>query len=270
MSKKMTQDEINKLPSVTMGRRDILRGLAAGTVIPLVVAGCETSDGLGSALVSDAQIQQASQAAWVEAQQRERRSTNARYNSQVQRVGQRIVQASGQTQHAWEFVVFESPQRNAWVLPNGKVAFYTGLLDVMENDDQVATVMGHEVGHLARRHATQRARRQASAGLGLAIINAGLGAAGVQNADTWAGILGTGVQYGVILPYSREHELEADQLGVQYMAAGRYNPVEALRFWQTLSAQGGRAPAELLSTHPSSSTRMQALSSQLRGMGYTV
>jgi predicted Zn-dependent protease len=106
--------------------------------------------------------------------------------------------------------------------------------------------------------------------LGLAIINAGLGAAGVQNADTWAGILGTGVQYGVLLPYSREHELEADRLGVQYMAAARYNPVEALSFWQGLSSSSNGAPPELLSTHPSSSSRMSALGAQLRSMGYSV
>ena len=145
----MTEDELNALPRVTMGRRELLVGLAAGTVFPL--AGCATDGGgLGAALVSDAQIMQASQAAWEQARQQETISRDRTLNNTVRRVGQRIVPASGLTQYEWEFVVFDSDQQNAWVLPGGKVAFYRGILETMSNDDQVATVMGHEVAHLSR------------------------------------------------------------------------------------------------------------------------
>lgn len=262
----MTHSSFDDLPRVTMGRRELLLGLAAGTVAPL--AGCATDGSFGQALVSDAQIQQASRAAWNEALQQERVSRDPAKRRRVERVGRRIVPASGLSQYNWEFVVFDSPQQNAWVLPNGKVAFYSGLLDTMANDDQVATVMGHEVGHVRRNHAAQRARQQAAAGIGLAIVGAGLGAADVENPGAWAGILGAGLTFGVLLPYSRQHELEADALGVDYMHAANYRPSQALDFWRTMSARSRRRPVELMSTHPSDATRMAALENHIRARGY--
>ncbi|MEQ8405883.1 MAG: M48 family metalloprotease [Oceanicaulis sp.] len=266
----MSQIDIDKLPRVTLGRRELLRGLAAGTVFPLTAAGC-ASGGLAEALVSDQQILQASSAAWQEALSDQPVSRDPALRRRVERVGQRIVPASGLTQYEWEFVVFDSDTQNAWVLPGGKVAFYRGILETMENDDQVATVMGHEVGHLARNHAAERARRQATAGVGLSIANIALGGAGVENADAWSRILGTGVIYGVILPYSREHELEADRLGVDYMERAGYDPLEALAFWRNKArAAQGNAPPEFASTHPSDSTRIAQLTEMLRGKGYRV
>lgn len=257
---------LDALPRVTMGRRALLVGLAAGTVFPLT--GCATDGGFGQALVSDAQIMQASQAAWDQALSQERQSRDPALRRRVERVGQRIVPASGMTQYQWEFAVFDSDTQNAWVLPGGKVAFYRGLLETMSSDDQVAAVMGHEVAHLARNHAAQRARQQAAAGIGLAVVNTALGAAEVQNADRWAGILGTGVTYGVLLPYSRQHELEADLIGVDYMARAGYRPSAALEFWQAKAAQNSRRTVELLSTHPSDSSRIQNLRQHIAERGY--
>jgi len=259
--------EIDRLPRVKMGRRELLVGLAAGTVFPL--AGCATDSGLGQALVSDSQIMAASQVAWADAKARERSSRDPALRRRVERVGRRIVPASGLTQYDWEFEVFESDAQNAWVLPGGKVAFYRGILDTMENDDQVAAVMGHEVAHLSRNHAAQRARQQAAAGLGLALVNAGLGAVDVENTERWAGILGAGVTYGVLLPYSRQHELEADIIGVDYMARAGYRPSQALAFWRAKEAQNSRRPVELLSTHPSDSTRIQNLRNHIAERGYS-
>ncbi|MCR9130743.1 MAG: M48 family metallopeptidase [Alphaproteobacteria bacterium] len=264
----LSQDEFDKLPRVSMGRRELLIGLAAGTVVPLSVSGCATDGGVGQFLVSDQQIMQASQMAWQEALRENPVSRDPGMRRRVERVGQRIVPASGLTQYQWEFVVFENDQQNAWVLPNGKVAFYSGLLDIMANDDQVATVMGHEVGHVRANHAAQRARQQAAAGLGLAVVGAGLGAADVENSGQWAAILGAGLTFGVLLPYSRQHELEADRLGVDYMNAARYRPSEALDFWRTMSARNQRQPMELMSTHPSNQTRMAALESHIQSRGY--
>jgi predicted Zn-dependent protease len=251
-----------------MGRRQLLVGLAAGTVFPLTVAGCATDGAIGQFLVSDQQIMQASQSAWQQALTEQPVSRDPAMRRRVERVGQRIVPASGLTQYQWEFVVFDSDQQNAWVLPGGKVAFYRGILETMSNDDQVAAVMGHEVAHLARNHASQRARTQAATGLGLAAVNVGLGAADVQNSAQWAGILGAGVTYGVLLPYSREHELEADRLGVDYMARSGYDPRQALDFWEAKAAQNRGGSIELLSTHPSDSTRIAQLREHLRQQGY--
>jgi len=264
----LSQEEIDRLPRVKMGRRELLVGLAAGTVFPLATTGCATDGGVGQFLVSDQQIMQASQMAWQEALRENRVSRDPGMRRRVERVGQRIVPASGMTQYDWEFVVFDNDQQNAWVLPNGKVAFYSGLLDIMANDDQVATVMGHEVGHVRSNHAAQRARQQAAAGLGLAVVGAGLGMADVQNRDRWAGILGAGLTFGVLLPYSREHELEADRLGVDYMHAARYRPSQALDFWQTMEARNRQSPMEFMSTHPSSTTRMAALERHIQSRGY--
>jgi predicted Zn-dependent protease len=260
------QDIIDKAPRVNMGRRELLLGLAAGTVIPLT-AGCETGD-VGQFLVSDSQIQQASAAAWSQALQQERVSRDPAQRRRVERVGNRLVPYSGLSNLNWEFVVFESDAQNAWVLPGGKVAFYRGILDTMTNDDQVAAVMGHEIAHLHYQHATQRARQQAAAGVGLAVINVGLGAAEVQNADRWAGILGAGVTFGVLLPYSRNHELQADLKGVDYMHQAGYRPSQALAFWTAKAAQNQRQQIELLSTHPSSSTRISALRQHIQERGY--
>ena len=269
----MSKIDIDALPRVNMGRREILRGLAAGTVFPLTAAGC-ASGGFAEALVSDQQILQASSMAWQEALQQQPVSRDRALRRRVERVGQRIVPASGLTQYEWEFVVFDDDTQNAWVLPGGKVAFYRGILETMENDDQVATVMGHEVGHMARDHAAERARRQATAGVGLGIANIALGGAGVENAEGWSQILGTGVIYGVILPYSREHELEADRLGIDYMERAGYNPVEALRFWvnkaEAAARAGRNAPPEFSSTHPSDRTRIQQLVQILQSKGYQV
>jgi predicted Zn-dependent protease len=165
---KLTIDQktFENAPRVTMGRREISLGSGRRHRGP-ADAGCETtSGGFGEFLVSDAQIQQASQAAWSQALQQERVSRDPALRRRVERVGNRMVPISGLTQYDWEFVVFESDTQNAWVLPGGKVAFYRGILDTMRNDDEVAVVMGHEIAHVRRNHAAQRARQQAAAGVG--------------------------------------------------------------------------------------------------------
>ena len=259
---------VEEAPRISMGRREILLGLAAGSVIPLTA--CETSGGFGEMLVSDQQIQQASAAAWADALQRETVSRDPSLRRRVERVGNRMVPVSGLNQYDWEFVVFDSDVENAWVLPNGKVAFYRGLLDNMNNDDEIAVVMGHEIAHVRRNHAAQRARQQAAAGVGLAVVSGALGAADVQNADRWAGIIGAGLTFGVILPYSRQHEYEADQLGVDYMAGSGYRPSQSITFWEGMSARsaGRSRPPAFLSTHPNDQQRMSALRSHIQSQGY--
>lgn len=256
---------------IRMNRRQILTGLASGTVVAFA-PGCVENPTLGRSqliLVSEEQIAQLSAQAWQQSLQRERVSRDPALNAQLQRVGRRIAQASGLA-YDWEFVVFDSDQENAWVLPGGKVAFYRGIMETMENDDQVATVMGHEAAHLAGRHAAERASQQQAAGIGLGLASVALDAGDVENTAQWAAILGAGVTFGVLLPYSRRHELEADRFGVDYMVRAGYDPREALDFWTSKAAQqtGRRSVPEFASTHPSDETRIAALREYLVARNY--
>lgn len=257
---------IRKIP---MSRRDIVLGLAAGTIIP--VAGCAQNSALGRSqlqLVSNDQIMMLSQQAWQEALQRERVLRDPRYNRRLQRVGANMVARTGMADLDWEFVVIDSDQVNAWVLPNGKVAFYRGILDIMEEDGHIATVMGHEMGHVAGRHAAERASQQRASQIGLQIAGALLQQQGVDFNDDMAAALGAGVTYGVILPYSRQHEFEADRLGVDYMVMAGYAPHQALDFWVAMSTLHQDASYEFMSTHPSDEARIDAMRAHITAQGY--
>ena len=162
--------------------------------------------------------------------------------------------------------MIESNQVNAFVLPGGQVAFYTGILDIMDNDDQIATVMGHEVGHVAGNHSAERASQQILAGVGLTAATIVAASSDRRHAGAIAAALGAGVTFGIILPYSRKHELEADRLGVRYMAGAGYEPDEALRFWDTMSKKGGNT-IEFMSTHPSDRTRIAAMRDEISRLG---
>ncbi|MCW5725372.1 MAG: M48 family metallopeptidase [Maricaulaceae bacterium] len=255
-------------PRLILDRRELVIGLAAGTIVPFV-SSCAENPSLGRTqmmLVSDAQIQQLSAQAWQDTLRQRRVLRDPPYQRRVDRVGQRIVQSTGMTHLDWEFVVFDSDTVNAFVLPNGKVGFYKGILDIMDNDDHIATVMGHEAGHVAGRHAAERASQQMAANLGLQVISAGL--ADVQYNRQIAGALGAGVTFGVILPYSRQHEYEADRLGLDYMARAGYSTQEAMDFWIAMSMTHQHRTAEFMSTHPSDESRIAAMRQHIRARGY--
>ncbi len=256
-----------------MHRRELIMGLAAGSIVPLV-GGCAENAALGRSqlmLVSDGQLAQLSDQAWQDSLQRERVLRDPSYTRRLQRVGERVVAASGQTHLDWEFVVFDSDTVNAWVLPNGKVGFYKGILDIMATDDHIATVMGHEVGHVAGRHSAERASQQMAAQMGVSLLASAIGSTGSQYAqysDDIGAALGMGVTYGVILPYSREHEYEADRLGVDYMVAGRYDPRQAIDFWVAMSSTNEHRSMEFASTHPSDDNRIAAMRQHIQARGY--
>jgi predicted Zn-dependent protease len=253
-------------------RRDILMGLAAGSILP--IAGCAENAALGRSqfiVISDNQLMQLSDAAWRDSLGTERVLRDPGYQRRVDRVGQRVVQASGLTHLPWEFVVFDSDTVNAWVLPNGKVGVYKGILDIMDTDDHLATVLGHEAGHVRGRHAAERASQQVAAQTGVQLAQMALGQTqtGARYNRQIAAALGAGVTFGVILPYSRSHEYEADRLGMDYMAASGYQPGQAIDFWLAMSDlhQGGRL--EFMSTHPSDENRIAAMREHIRAQGYS-
>lgn len=158
----------------------------------------------------------------------------------------------------WEVVVFDANQVNAFALPGGKIGVYSGLLKVAKNQDQLATVIGHELTHVLAQHSNERLSRSQLAGIGLAAADVALGSSEYRDATLAA--LGVGMEVGVMLPYGRTQEREADRLGLALMARAGFNPAEAVPLWQNMSAAaGGKTPPPLLSTHPSNQSRIAEL-----------
>lgn len=258
----------DKSPTSLVRRRELIIGLAAGTVLPLA-NGCAENPTLGRSqlmLVSDSRLAQMSNQAWQDTLRQERVLNDPSYRRRLERVGARIVPASGLTQYDWEYVVFDSEDRNAWVLPNGKVAFYKGIMDLMETDGHVATVLGHEIAHIAGRHSAERASQQLATQMGVSLLTTAVGSS--EYSQEIGAALGMGATYGIILPYSRAHEYEADRIGVDYMVRAGYDPQDALDFWIGMAAMNQRSSAEFGSTHPSDANRIAAMRQHMQARGY--
>lgn len=155
--------------------------------------------------------------------------------------------------------MFEGEEVNAFALPGKKIGVYEGMMRTARGDDALATVIAHEVAHNVAAHPAERLSSQVAAEAGLNIAGALLGSAGIAQSRAIAGILGAGVQYGVLLPYSRNQELEADRLGLRYMAQAGYDPRAAIAFWQDMQRAGGPRPPTFLSTHPAPDQRIEQI-----------
>ena len=180
---------------------------------------------------------------------------------QVTRVARRLAAATGSdsTNYQWAVSVIRSPMANAFCLPGGKIAVYTGILPLTQTDAGLAAVMGHEMAHATARHASQRLLQQdlfQTAMMGAAVS---LGDMEPQQRRAVLGALGAGAQFGVILPFSRDHESEADEMGILYMARAGYDPRESIRFWERMAQAGGDQPPQFMSTHPSHGSRIERL-----------
>jgi len=192
---------------------------------------------------------------------KEKISQNARLNEMIQRVGKRLAAASDMPDLEWEFKLIESPQQNAFALPGGKVAFYTGILQICKNEAGVATVMGHEIAHAIARHGAQRMTQQML--ITGALSFASLSYGNSKYKPLILGALGVGATYGLQLPFSRSNESEADEIGIIYMAHAGYDPREAVNFWTRFQNAKGSQPPEFMSTHPSDETRIGRLTELL-------
>lgn len=187
-------------------------------------------------------------------------SRNARTNQFVQCVARAITREVG---GQWEAVVFEDDDINAFALPGGKIGVYTGLLKLTANNqDQLATVIGHEVAHVLSHHSNERLSQETAVKGGLALTQA-IAAPQTTTGQAAMAMLGLGAQYGVLMPYSRLHESEADNLGLDLMAKAGFNPRESVILWQKMAQASKGQPPEFLSTHPSHSTRIQDLQNQM-------
>lgn len=250
----------------TKGGRRMVAGMAA-VLAAGAVGACAYNETLGRnqfVLMDDSALMQSSQAAWQETLRTQRVSNDARLLNRVRTVGNRIVNAANLQNRTWEYAVFVSDAPNAFVLPSGHIGVTTSLLDLARTDDQLAAVIGHEVGHVVARHAAERTSTSTAASVLLGAAQRGAGDYG-QAVQAFGGL---GAQLGVLLPFSRRHELEADQLGVDYMVAANYRASESITLWQSMAAQGDRSTPEFASTHPSDQTRIAALRTYITERGY--
>ena len=180
----------------------------------------------------------------------------------VEDVGRRIARAANRPDYRWEFAVIDDPkQQNAFALPGGKVAVYTGLFPIAETTTGLAVVLGHEIAHALARHGAERMSQAMAAEAGGTLLGAVFG--GGPGTSAVLAAYGLGAQVGVLLPYGRTQESEADHIGLLLMAQAGYDPRGALAFWQRMERAGGQNPPEFLSTHPSHGTREQQIQAWL-------
>ena len=225
-------------------------------------------------LVSDSEVLQASLASYKDFMGKATKSTQTVKSEQVTRVGRKIAAAteaylnangmSDQVKNfAWEFNLVKDSQINAFCMPGGKIVVYEGIMNLVSSDDELAVVLGHEVAHAVAKHSNERMSQQKALEYGGAILGAITQGTSQSTQSLANTVFGLGANYGVMLPFSRKHETEADNMGLVLMTMAGYNPDCALSFWQKMSASGSNSKMEILSTHPSDATRIANLQKQI-------
>ena len=267
-------------PRVNLSRRAIITGLAAGTVFPFIT-NCTTNPATGRSqfvIFGDQEVATMAASAWTDLKAQTPVTANTQLKNRVLHVWEKTLHgaekkgdiAPGQT---WDVAVFDTDEANAFVMPGNRVGVYRGITELTENDDQLSTVLGHETGHVVGRHAAERLSITTLAQTGLAV-----GQIAIAQSDTLSkygsqigAIGGVAMQFGVILPYSRKHELEADKLGVDYMHQAGYDVKQSIRLWELMDAQSsGSRPPEFMSTHPDPAHRAQELKTYINARGYAL
>ena len=216
-------------------------------------------------LHSPSQLNKMGSQSFEQMKQQQTISKDKKVNQFVQCVADSITPNVKSSVHkgAWEVVVFDSEQVNAFALPGGKIGVYTGILNVTENAGQLAAIIGHEVGHVIAQHSNERlSSSQLSQGV-LVVAGVTMAAKDVDNKALILAGLGVGVQYGILMPYGRAHETEADIIGQDLMAVSGFDPKESVKLWQNMAKLSKGAPPEFFSTHPSNQTRIKGLTKHL-------
>ncbi len=242
----------------------------------LLCIGCSTVPITGRRqvlLVSDQEVLSASLTQYCSYMSSASRSTNSNRSAMVTRVGQRIAAAtelylrengmeSELANFAWEFNLVNDNQVNAFCMPGGKIVVYEGLMNLVASEDELAVVVGHEVAHAVAKHSNERMSQQMLTEYGAQILSAAVSEKSAAIQSMAAQVYGLGAQYGLTLPFSRKHELEADYMGIILMTIAGYNPDVAIGFWQKMSADGQQVP-EFMSTHPSDAKRIREIEKEL-------
>lgn len=226
-------------------------------------------------LVSEGSLATASQQQYQEFLSTHEVVANTPESEMVKRVGQRIQQAVQQFMtsrnqaddlagYQWEFNLINSPEMNAWAMPGGKVAVYSGILPVTQDEAGLGAVMGHEIAHIIAKHGSERMSQQLMAQMGGQALSVALANRPEATKSLLMNVFGVGATVGVMLPYSRLQEREADQLGLVFMAMAGYDPHAAVGVWQRMAEQqGGKGIPEFLSTHPADQSRIRQIQKEI-------
>jgi predicted Zn-dependent protease len=196
---------------------------------------------------------------WQQIKQTSKIITDSENADIIKVVGERIAKAAATEDPGfeWEFNLIDSDQLNAFCLPGGKVAFYSGILPIAKNVDGIAAIMGHEVAHAIARHGAERMAYQKLMQFGTMAASMAIGSMDIGTQRAVMGAMGVGSQYGLLLPFSRKHESEADYIGLMYLAKACFDPREAPKLWERMAdASSSPSPAEFSSTHPTPATRI--------------
>ena len=250
--------------SARSGRACMRAGAAMLALATLVMSGCATSPtGRSQVLLySDGQMSKMGAAAFNEMKKEKPQSSSRVENAYVDCVAKAIV-AVAAPDREWEVSVFKDDTPNAFALPGGKIGVHTGMLEIAKNQDQLAAVLGHEVGHVLANHSNARASSStiakiAGTGLSLAVDT------GTAAGQATMAVFGLGAQYGILMPYGRADESESDLLGLDYMSKAGFDPRESVTLWRNMAAAGGgKQPPEFMSTHPAHGTRISDLEANM-------
>lgn len=247
--------------------RYLIKVLAVCAMCALGTAGCSSVAGTGRnrlMLMGASEETKLGEDAYKQILSKEKIATSHPANAIVQRVGQRLAEAAGRPEYKWEVKLVQKDEVNAWALPGGKTAIYTGILPLCTTEAGLAVVMGHEFGHVIARHGAERMSQQMVVQAGAVALQYALGEQSAEKQQLLMAAYGVGTSVGVMLPYSRKHEFEADQLGQTLMAKAGYDPAEAARFWKRMLdlKKGGGHSFAFLSTHPPDDQRIRRLEQQ--------
>ncbi len=229
----------------------------------VVLASCQTAPYTGRSQFIVTSIEEENNMgdeAWREVSSQYKVSGDKKLKDALSRVGKNLAAVAERPDFAWEFKVFDSKDANAFCLPGGKIAVFSGLFDYLSNDAELAAVVGHEIGHAIARHGAERMSQSLVQQVGGQILQTALGAANSSYEQAWMVAYGGISGLGVILPYSRTQEYEADKIGVFLMAKAGYDPAASLSFWKKFSQISSQSSiGEFFSTHPMSTKRMQEM-----------
>ncbi|OUS69837.1 peptidase [Pseudoalteromonas sp. A601] len=244
-----------------------MKKLVLAVLATAVLAGCKTSPTGRTqlALYSDQEMSQMGQQSFADMKKNQKINNDPSVNAYVKCIAEDVIAVLPQqyASQKWEVVVFEEDSANAFALPGGYIGVHTGLLQVAKNQDQLATVIGHEVGHVIAEHSNERVSQSSILQTGMQVGSAALDMGNVQYRNEIMQGLGLGAQYGVILPFSRSHESEADIIGLDLMAKAGFNPQESVTLWQNMSQAGSGETPEFMSTHPAPGNRIKELQANM-------
>lgn len=251
--------------------------IAASVIVALVVVACSTVPITGRSqlnLFPESQMAEMGLTNYSQFLKEAKLSNDKEQAALVKKVGYKIAAAveeymnsnglgSQVANYSWEFNLVQDDTPNAWCMPGGKVVFYTGILPYTQDENGIAVVMGHEIAHAVARHGNERMSQQ----MGMQAVAAGLQVALQEKPEEtqqlYMTAFGLGAQFGLTLPYSRQHETEADKMGLVFMAMAGYDPEGAVTFWTRMSQSGGQKPPEFMSTHPADDTRIKNIKAYL-------